>query len=89
METPKEILEQAITLVAVDRAKTHGDYKEVYGRVADLWAAYRGEPYTVQDVLVMMALMKVGRIPSGTTNPDDIVDTIGYMGLAGASRDGS
>jgi len=89
MNTPKEILEHTIKLVAVDRAETHGDYKSVYGTVAELWSAYRDEPYTVQDVLVMMALLKIGRTTSGKTNIDDFVDLAGYAALAGASRDGT
>jgi hypothetical protein len=81
---PDEILMEAANLVTGSRLETHGSAEESYGMVAELWGAYRGEKYSTDDVLVMMALMKIGRVKHGSKNIDDFVDACGYLGLAGA-----
>jgi hypothetical protein len=82
--TRDEILAAARQCISVDRAATYGDADLVYGEVARLWNAYcvPAEVDTV-DVLVMMALMKIGRINNNPKHADSWVDAIGYLALAG------
>jgi hypothetical protein len=51
--------------------------------VARLWTAYCGRELDYKDVLIMMALMKIGRCESRPGNSDNWVDACGYLSLAG------
>lgn len=80
-------LEQAASLIRGDRARKHGDATELHRQVAELWTAYLRLSNTLisigpQQVLVMMALLKIARTCNGEFNRDDYVDLLGYAALA-------
>lgn len=79
----EEICTRAAELVGGDRAKTHGDKFENHLNIARLWSAYLGVALTPEQVCWMMVLLKVARTKTGTNNPDDALDAVGYAALAG------
>ena len=80
-------LEKAKELIDGDRARQHGDAEALHSTVARLWEAYLGRgqglAISTDQVLVMLALLKIARTQHGETNRDDYVDALGYIGLAG------
>lgn len=83
-----EILLTAEKLVTGDRAVLYGDYRKNYGSVAILWKAYfeaQDIPcptFTAEDVMMMLALMKIGRSMNGE-HEDNYIDACGYLALVG------
>lgn len=51
--------------------------------IADFWTVYKGVKFTATDVAMMMALLKVARIRSGTGTEDSFVDLAGYTAIGG------
>lgn len=90
-----DVLTKALELTSGDRAKTHGDKRENHQNIADLWNAYYSgkmiksptQPFTAQDVAVMMCLLKIARMKSGTFNLDNFIDLAGYAGVAAECSD--
>ena len=78
----RDIYDQARHLTSTDRQAQYGAPEDNLGRIGALWSAYLGKDLGAHDVAVMMALVKVGRIASGVTVPDNYVDAVAYMGLA-------
>jgi len=93
----QQTLQTALELTGGDRAKTHGDKRTNHQNIADLWNAYFNDPatagmrrpFTAHDVAVMMCLLKIARLKSGTHNPDDYVDMCGYAAIASELADGT
>lgn len=93
METPmkaENIAAQAANLVGGDRARSHGNIAEGFGKCADLWNAYlsiRNDPKTPLggvDYANMMILLKIGRTQSGGDhNVDNFIDMAGYAACGG------
>lgn len=88
-------LQTALDLTGGDRAKQHGDKKKNHQNIADLWNAYLRDDgplgkrrLSSHDVAVMMCLLKIARLKSGTHNPDNYVDLAGYAGIAAEIADG-
>jgi len=79
----EEICKKAGELVGGDRAKTHGDKFENHLNIARLWSAYLGCAITPEQVALMMGLLKIARTKTGTYNPDDFIDLVGYASIAG------
>jgi hypothetical protein len=65
-----------------DRSNTTGSAGRVHATVANLWTGYYGRSFTARDVMVMMALFKIGRMEHRPENLDTYVDAIGYLALA-------
>lgn len=89
-----EVLTKALELTGGDRAKQHGDKRRNHQNIADLWNAYfmreeqgRREPFTPKDVAIMMCLLKIARMKSGTFNLDNFIDLAGYAGVAAECSD--
>lgn len=78
----REILEQAM-LTLDERGKTHGDVRELFATVANLWTEYINHDFSVQEVAAMMVLLKIARTRHGGDNPDDWLDAVGYSALGG------
>ena len=80
-----DILEAAKKCVCGQRVQDYGKPENNFRRIADLWNAYMGGGccFTPKDVAVMMALLKVARIKSGTGTEDCFVDLAGYAACAG------
>ena len=78
----KECLEQAATCVLGKREQDYGSPEDNFKKSAELWSAYTGQSYTAGDVAMMMALLKVARIKTGTATTDSFVDLAGYAACA-------
>lgn len=87
--TPADILSTAAGLVSKDRAETYGDFVENHFHIAAAWEFWlkirRPGPLTAFDGLMMMALMKIARIPTGKGTVDNFIDACGYLALAGVA----
>lgn len=80
-----DVLDHVSSLLS-QRETQYGNASDVYRTVGALWDAYL-KPLSYgdlepRDVLVMMALMKIGRIAYNPGSEDHYVDAIGYMVLA-------
>ncbi len=51
--------------------------------IANLWGAYKSVSFTATDVAMMMALLKIARIGTGTGTEDSFVDLAGYAACGG------
>ncbi len=78
-----EIIEKAGELVSGDRENQHGDKFKNHQNIARLWGAYLNTTFSPEQIALMMVLLKIARTKTGTYNPDDYVDGVGYMAIAG------
>ena len=88
----KDILKKSIKCVCGDREQDYGTPENNFQTIANLWMVYlAGKDYVVditpKDVAIMMALLKIARIASGTDKEDSFVDACGYMACAGECAD--
>lgn len=74
-----EVLRTAEKMVCGHREQDYGIPEDNFFKIAELWSAYFGHDFTAFDVAMMMALMKIGRISTGTATNDSFVDAIGYL----------
>lgn len=82
--TRTEILMAANKCVAGDREQDYGSPEHNFGRIADLWTAYKQEAvFSPTDVACMLALLKIARIASGHAKEDNWVDLAGYAACGG------
>lgn len=94
-----DILDAAKKCVCSDRNAQYGDPEDNFMTIAKLWSIYLtatglgdGQEdwrlITPEDVAVMMNLLKVARIATGTQKADSWIDAVGYMACGGeiASR---
>ena len=83
-------LDQAKTIVCNDRENQYGSPENNFLFIAQLWTAYLGERLTKyleeSDVAIMMALLKIARISTGSFKADSWIDAIGYL-ACGAELD--
>lgn len=78
------ILQKANQCITVDRAATHGNAEDNFGRIAGLWAVYKpGVEFTPRDAALMLALVKIARAAGNAGHEDNYVDLAGYAALAG------
>lgn len=73
-----ECLTKAMDCVCGHRETDYGKPEDNFKVIADLWTAYTGFAFTPLDVSMMLALLKIGRISSGTATTDSFVDLAGY-----------
>lgn len=78
-----EILETSRKCVCGEREQDYGKPEDNFKRVAALWSAYTGHSFTAVDVAMMMALLKIARIKTGTGTADGFIDLAGYAACAG------
>lgn len=78
-----EILDKAKACVCGQREQDYGSPENNFQIIADLWEAYKGVVFTPTDVAMMMALLKIARIKSGTGTEDSFVDLAGYAACGG------
>ena len=81
--TRPEILQKAETCVCGHREQEYGSPENNFQTIADLWRAYKGVDFTAVDVAMMMALLKIARIQSGTATEDSIIDMYGDVYCGG------
>lgn len=78
-----EILQRAEQCVCGHREHEYGSPENNFQIIADLWTAYKGVNFNALDVSMMMALLKIARIKSGTATEDSFVDLAGYAACGG------
>lgn len=78
-----EILEAATTCVCGKREQDYGKPEDNFQLIADLWSVYLDKDVNPEDVAIMMALLKIARIKTGTGTDDSYVDLAGYAACAG------
>ena len=93
--TRKEILDQAEICVNGKREQDYGSPEDNFTAIADFWNRYiiaahantvimeHSKILNAKDVAMMMALLKIARIASGTGTDDCYVDLAGYAACAG------
>lgn len=80
----EEILDTAKKCVCGQRQMDYGSPEDNFKKIAQLWNVYIGELiFDEADVAVMMALLKIARIGSGTGSEDSFVDLAGYAACGG------
>ena len=89
--TRAEILDAAKKIVTGDREKQYGKPEDNFAVIARFWEVYLSERCTdggaevtlnPDDVAMLMALMKVARIMTGTFKGDSYIDACGYLACA-------
>lgn len=78
-----EILQKAEQCVCGMREQDYGTPEDNFEKIAKLWGAYKGVDFTSVDVAMMMSLLKIGRISTGTMTEDSFVDLAGYAACGG------
>lgn len=81
--TRPEILDTAKKCVCGQREQDYGSPENNFQIIADLWSAYYGKKFTALDVSMMMTLLKIARIRTGTATEDSFVDAAGYIACGG------
>lgn len=76
--TRAEILDAAKVCVCGNRENEYGSPENNFQRIADLWSVYKDIKFTSNDVAMMMALLKIARIKTGTGKEDSYIDLAGY-----------
>lgn len=77
--TRKETLEKAVSCVCGQREQDYGSPEDNFNTIAMFWNAYLGRQIIApEDVAMMMALLKIARIATGTATEDSFVDLAGY-----------
>ena len=71
-------LKKADECVNGKREQDYGSPESNFSIIARLWSAYYGVPFSPTDVAMMMALLKIARIQTGTATEDSFVDLAGY-----------
>lgn len=89
--TRAEILDAAKKIVTGDREKQYGSPEDNFAVIARFWEVYLSErcvgggadvTLNPDDVAMLMALMQVARIMTGTFKEDNYVDACGYLSCA-------
>lgn len=82
--TRKEMLKAAAKCVCGERQDQYGQPEDNFKSIAYFWNDYIGAKYPDSavldpiDVAMMMALLKIARIATGTAKEDSFVDLAGY-----------
>jgi len=76
--TRAETLDKAKQCVCGQREMEYGSPEDNFKAIAKLWSAYKNVDFSANDVAMMMALLKIARIRTGTATEDSFVDLAGY-----------
>jgi len=76
--TRAETLDKAKQCVCGQRENEYGSPEDNFLTIAKLWSAYKDVEFSATDVAMMMALLKIARIRTGTATEDSFVDLAGY-----------
>ena len=90
MSVPSEraaVLREAEKMVCGHREQDYGDPEDNFIVISQLWTVYTGRELSPLDVAIMMCLMKIGRITTGTATRDSFVDAIGYLACGSEIRE--
>lgn len=79
-------LQEVDQLIHGERAQDYGDAQENFQRIANLWASYKNVDFSVQDVAIMLGLLKISRLAHTPDHRDSWIDLAGYAALGGTLR---
>ena len=80
------VLEEAQAIIYGDREKTYGHPSKNLNVIASYWSEHLGTIVTVEDVCIMMMLLKIALLRNTPGHRDSIVDTCGYAALIEIGR---
>ena len=87
VERGRVICEKALKTINGERQDQYGNPEDTFQLIADLWAAYLGNPaIQAEQVADMMILLKMAREKGGKGKQDNYVDLIGYAAIAARMR---
>ena len=75
-----EILSKAHDAVNT-RGTDYGSPAENFERIAAIWSAYADTEFTVEDVGIMMMIVKMSRLMENPVHEDSWVDIAGYAAI--------
>lgn len=78
-----DILDKAKDCVCGHREQDYGSPEDNFAIIAHLWSAYLGCNVSSVDVAMMMSLLKIARIKTGSGTEDSFIDLAGYAACAG------
>lgn len=78
----KDILKKAEQAVN-QRGENYGSPEQNFERIAQLWSSYADHEFQIEDVGVMMMLVKVARLMQSPHHEDSWVDIAGYSAITG------
>ena len=81
--TRGQVLDTAKEYVTKDRAADHGNMEDNFKTIGKYWSVHLGINISATDVAVMMTLLKIARIKSNPSHPDNWVGACGYMSCGG------
>lgn len=89
MNKREECLRKANEIVNGQREQQYGTPEDNFKMIAEMWSAYLETDVSAVDVAMMMSLLKIARISTGTFKEDSFIDLAGYAacGYEIASRD--
>ena len=85
----EEVLQTAKKMVCGHREQDYGSPEDNFKAIAALWSGYKHIEFSPVDVSMMMALMKIARISTGTGTDDSFVDLAGYAACGAECKDNS
>ena len=68
--TRSETLDKAKACVCGQRENEYGSPEDNFTAIAGFWSVYKGVEFTANDVAMMMALLKIALIRTGTATDD-------------------
>ena len=78
MNKREECLRKANEIVNGQREQQYGTPEDNFKMIAEMWSAYLETDVSAVDVAMMMSLLKIARISTGTFNEDSFIDLAGY-----------
>lgn len=86
----QKILEEAIQCVTMNRNTQYGSPEDNFKLIGDLWTTYLNSKdkeakfeINAEDVAILMSLLKIARIATGSKIEDNYIDLAGYASCAG------
>ena len=76
----EDILGFASQAVA-ERGENYGKPSENFERIASLWSSYTDHQFKIEDVGIMMMLVKIARLMEAPHHTDSWVDIAGYAAV--------
>lgn len=78
MNKREECLRKACEIVNGQREQSYGTPEDNFRMIAELWSSYLEADVSAVDVAMMMSLLKIARISTGTFKEDSFIDLAGY-----------
>lgn len=81
VSTKDFVIDKAKELISGQRQADYGDASDSFKEIAGYWSVYLGIDLGAEDIAIMMTLLKIARIKTGSGTLDSFIDSIGYMAL--------